>query len=714
MTNCPLLLDEASPPRVREVVAASSTLRPEIQALRAAAVLSVVLFHLWPGRLPGGYVGVDVFFAISGFLITAHLARELRRTGRIDLPAFWARRVRRLLPVALLVLTLTAIAVYLVVPSPFWGQFLGEIAASAVYAENWVLAADAVDYLAADNLASPVQHYWSLSVEEQFYLVWPVLLLLSVLIGRLLARRRSGLSDGIGVDGILRVVLAVVLAISLAWSVIDTALDPASAYFVTTTRVWEFAAGGLLAMIAPVPFAGAAAVRTLVQWVGWAMIGSALVFFTAATPFPGVAALLPVAGTLAVIWAGDPRHPFSPGGLLARRPVQYLGGISYSLYLWHWPLIVVAPFALGGARTTPVNVGLLALAAALAAVSKPLVEDAALRRGAWVDRRPRFTFLLMGIGMAVVVAVASIGIAVSDAAEASSERLVQSLVDDGTPCLGAAALLSPAQPCVNADLDGTLVPAPAAVPDDTGGAYACYDQQPTADLSSSCTLGSTRADALRVALVGDSHAAMLIPGLRDRLDALDWRLDTYVGRGCVWGSVPVTQTDSPCHARVAAVQQRLEESAYDLVITTARRLVDVPAAGPDAASGSYAEAWDSLAPVGTRVVALADNPYVTDAAGACVVAAGTDVAAASSCSVPRDIALQWKDPLPDAVERAQGGAHLVDLTDAYCGPDTCAMVNGHVVTYRDLHHITATYSRTIAPYLVDDITRWLGTQRPSG
>ncbi|MGH2943554.1 MAG: acyltransferase family protein, partial [Solirubrobacteraceae bacterium] len=213
-----------------------SELRPEIQALRALAVLTVVVYHLWPAAMPGGFVGVDVFFAISGFLITAHLVREVEKTGRLSIWRFWARRARRLLPAALLTLLACAVATLLLVPQLYWQQFLTEIGASTAYVQNWQLAADAVDYLAAENRPSPVQHFWSLSAEEQFYVVWPLLIVVAAVWA---ARRRLAIA----------IVLALVTGLSLAYSITETAANPAAAYFVTPTRAWEFGAGGLLALL---------------------------------------------------------------------------------------------------------------------------------------------------------------------------------------------------------------------------------------------------------------------------------------------------------------------------------------------------------------------------------------------------------------------------------------------------------------------------------
>ena len=205
--------------------------RPEIQALRALAVAIVVVCHFWPDVLPGGFVGVDVFFAISGFLITSHLVREVERTGTVSIPGFWARRARRILPAALFVLMVCAAATVAFVPTVHWQQFFTEIRWSALYGENWQLAHTAVDYFAASDGRSPVQHYWSLAAEEQFYLVWPLLIFAAAMV-----HRRA-----------IAVTLAGVTALSFAASISMTSSDPATAYFVTPTRAWEFGLGGLLA-----------------------------------------------------------------------------------------------------------------------------------------------------------------------------------------------------------------------------------------------------------------------------------------------------------------------------------------------------------------------------------------------------------------------------------------------------------------------------------
>src|SRR5689334_7526144 len=254
----------------------------------------VVLYHLWPGRLPGGYVGVDVFFVISGFLITGNLLREVDRTGRVGLAGFWARRARRLLPAAFLVLGTTGAAILAFVPQTLWQQWAKEIGASGLYVENWSLARDAVDYLASSNAPSPVQHYWTLSAEEQFYLVWPLLVLLGVaLAGRSLARRLPAITA----------VLAVAAAASLAFSLWQTWANPSVAYFSTFTRAWEFAAGALLAclggrLVLP------PRVAALLSGLALLVVVACGFVLSHTTPMPGTAAIVVVVAASAVLLAG--------------------------------------------------------------------------------------------------------------------------------------------------------------------------------------------------------------------------------------------------------------------------------------------------------------------------------------------------------------------------------------------------------------------------
>ncbi len=668
--------------------------RSEIQALRALAVLGVVLFHLWPGRLTGGYAGVDVFFVISGYLITSHLAREVASTGRVALSRFWARRIRRLLPAALTVLVLTTAATYAWVPRSLWPQHLWEVIASATYWENWRLTAEAVDYLGAENNPSSVEHYWSLSVEEQFYIIWPLLLVLALAIARRLHAHRST---------VFVTALSVVGVAGLTTSIWVTAANPAAAYFITPTRVWEFAVGGLLA------FAPSAAARLGVRgragvaWAGWAAIGVTFVLYTPQTPFPGWTALLPVLGTAAVIWAGSFHR-----GALARitewRPVRFTGDVSYSLYLWHWPFIVIAPYALDRPKSFLGNVAILVGCYVLAALSKRLIEDPA-RESAYLRTRTGLTYAVAAVAMAITIAFAAWGLVSARGSLQESEDRASELVGRTEGCFGAAAVLGGEQPCIDPELDGVLLPEPAAILEDTGHAYDCYDQKPGATVET-CTYGSTRPDALKVALIGNSHAASLIPGLMDQLESANWSMDTYVSRGCTWMAV-VPGDD--CAEHREALQEAMETGGYDVILVSERRSLDLPADAENPEAQRHADAWAPVLAQGVPIVALADNPRLTDVTLDCIARAnGYDEA--SECGVSREIGMGTSDHLPTAVELAGDGAYLIDYSDLYCDATWCPAVIGHVIAYRDLSHITATFSRTLAPFLVEDIEEILASR----
>jgi peptidoglycan/LPS O-acetylase OafA/YrhL len=666
-----------------------SDFRAEIQALRAVAVVAVVAFHFWPGRLSGGYVGVDVFFVVSGYLITAHLLRDLRDHGRIDIPAFWARRIRRLLPASLLVLAVTTVGILLIAPRALWGQFLREVIASALYVENWVLALDSVDYLAAENTASPVQHYWSLSAEEQFYLLWPLVIAVAALAGR-----RGGWPRRYVFGA-----LAALTGLSLVYSIVFTIADPAPAYFATPTRVWEFGAGGLLAFVSRrrlderLPRHAAAAL----SWSGFAMIAIAAVTYTSATPFPGFAALLPVGGTLAVLAAGLPRAAWAPSRLLALRPVQFIGDVSYSIYLWHWPLLILLPLALGAPLTTIGKAGAIVACFGLAAITKRFVEDPGRRWRPLANARPRRTLAAMAVGMALVVATPVAAIALHRAALAGQDAAIDAAV--AGRCTGAGAL-APSRECPEST-GASLLPDRASVYDDTQGAFACYDSSPDSDLPD-CSLGSTRPDALRVALVGDSHGAMLVPALTDQAGDANWHVDVFVSRGCVWSQSDLANADNPCHARNAAMHERLTTGEpYDVVLLAARRSLDVPQGEPYVAFAQAGPQWDAVLARGTRIVAIADNPLVPPELVDCVIAAPDD-AAARACAIPESAGYVWADGLADAA-RADPRIDLVDLREYFCRNGVCPMVIGDVIVYRDRDHMTATYSRSLAPFLVDEI-----------
>ena len=412
--------------------------RGDIQGLRAVAVLVVLVFHFWPGSLTGGYVGVDVFFVISGFLISSHLLRSPPTTPRL-LARFWGRRVRRLLPAASLVLAVTLLASVVWMPSTLLPTVAREVVASALSVENWVLAGTATDYLAAENAPSPVQHYWSLSVEEQFYVLWPLLIAALAFASR--GRRRAAWW-GVG--------LVCVTAGSLAASVLLTESDAAAAYFVTQTRVWELGLGSLLALAVHLGWRlRTPALQAALAWAGLGLIGYAVVTFDGSTAFPGIAALVPTLGAVLVLAADADGIRWSPGRLLGARPSQQLGDVSYSVYLWHWPVVVLVPYALTREMTNVEKVVAVAAVIAVSVLTKRFVEDPVRRSRRLSASLPR-TFAILA---ASVLVLGAAGVGIVRHADAATAAEQQALAEElsSSDCVGAEATRNPACPSVTGD-----------------------------------------------------------------------------------------------------------------------------------------------------------------------------------------------------------------------------------------------------------------------
>ncbi len=679
-------------PKVRPASAApgATRLRPDIQGLRAVAVLAVVADHLlgWP---VGGFVGVDVFFVVSGFLITSLLLREFTRTGTISFTGFYRRRIRRLVPAATLVIVVTILAAALVLPRERGLSTLFDGLFAFLFTANWRFAIQGTDYFEAGLPPSPLQHYWSLSVEEQFYLVWPwllvALLLVLVRVG-VAARARGWVVVGTA---------AAITVLSFGWALAQTSGDQQFAYFSTLTRAWELGVGATVAA-----FTVASTRRLPGAWaavLGWAGLVGIVVSIFVITPtggFPAPSGALPVLSTAAVIVAG-----LAPGAgydramfPLTNRVSTYIGDISYSIYLWHFPVVVLAAAFLPEGSKRYLAVCLVAIAI-LSIAGYHLVEDP-VRRSSWLARRSTGERrgrrgIVVAVACAAVLAVTATTTAI--ALSRPAERTEISNVAN-TDCIGAAYLAN-AGDCGPDDLTGDVVPSVDGLSDDEGEAFSCW--RPEGGELKTCHYGATDGEALRVALVGDSHAAMLMPALAPRVEELGWSLDTYLGYGCQW----LTPADlSDCSGVIQEASGLLADPAqpYDLIITSAARW---STSSYDDASTRYENAWRAATDLGTTVVAVADAPTVSEEALACVSRVGFDPTT-QDCSTPLGEATEPADPLRDAADAA--GAELVSLDDLFCVEDGCPAVVGGVIVYRDtVGHVTATYMRTLAPYLVERI-----------
>ena len=687
------------------------TFLPEVQALRAVAVLLVVGYHFWPNRLPGGFVGVDVFFVISGFLITSHLHREVQTHGRIGLASFYARRARRLLPAGLLVLLVSAVGTLALLPAPRWSTTAGELLASALYVQNWVLAGRAVDYSASQTAASPVQHFWSLSVEEQFYLFWPGLILLLLLLARRVTR--------IGRDRVLLAGILAVSAVSLLWSMYATATDQAAAYFTTPTRIWELGAGAALALWSRIREQGASAHRApshllpvALRWSGVAAIALAAALLSSTSPFPGYLALLPVLGTVAVIAAGEPSRGDPAGFLIRQRPVQFLGDVSYSLYLWHWPAIVLLPFALDRTPAARDKLVLLAICIGLAWLTKQLVEDPARqwRRLA----RPAMTAVATAAAMLAVSATSVvIWHQVKQEERAALDRLTAASSD---PCFGAAALGPKGADCAAPfGAPQSLVLTNSDSPWDIERGCV-FDESPLP--TTTCSF-SSEPPTRTVALVGDSHALHYGAALLAIARELNWRVVVIVKGHCPVtharvlafnGSALTDEEVEDCRQWTDRVEDELNRLAPDYVLTSgfvgAMQFDENPDRSVETGAQGFVDVWEQWQASGMDVFVLRDVPSTGGVNMVDCLAINPDEPIA--CSRPRADAVR-PDALTVATERVTSDrVKLVDLTDYFCDDQRCHAAVGGAIVYYDVDHLTSQFARTLAPFLLKEIGGGMG------
>jgi peptidoglycan/LPS O-acetylase OafA/YrhL len=694
----------ASPPPER-----ARTFRPDIEGLRAVAVLLVLAYHARVPGLTGGYIGVDVFYVVSGFLITGLIVRELEATGRIDLPAFYARRARRLLPAALVVIAVTVVVSAIVLPPLRMVDVAGDAAAAALYVSNIRFAAQATDYLQAELDPSPLLHFWSLGVEEQFYLFWPALLLLVA--GRGTSLRRIGITIG--------AVAASSFALSLLW----TSTDAPLAFFLLPARAWELAVGAALALAAtrlariPPLAAGASVV------VGLGLIGLGAMLFDLATPFPGTAALLPVVGAALVI-TGGLRQPLGPlSQLMAIRPMQWIGGISYSLYLWHWPLLVLPAVAVGTALPWPVRMGLVGLTFVLAEASRRWIEDP-IRHGRAASLRPARSLALAG-GMSLVVAAVALGAgrvaAPPQLAAANPGPVVLDLPTplpttvptaraSGSPTLAPTPSVDPTlAPTPAGPVPDDLVPSLADVRDDIPIIYAdaCHAEQ-RATAPRSCVYGNADARTT-VMLLGDSHAAHWFPTFDRLARQRDWRFVSLTKSACPVADLPVYNSNfkreyTECATWRDAVLARIADEQPDLVVIShsggGQLLVDggriASTKRPDVWAAGLERAIRAIDEVAEHVLVIGDTPNPAGDPPVCLSDHLDDVLA---CATPSAKALA-----PDwiATERevtAATGATFIDPSAWLCPTEPCPAVIGRVLVYRDGHHMTTPFARALAPYL---------------
>ncbi|MFJ9458524.1 acyltransferase family protein [Kitasatospora sp. NPDC101447] len=648
--------------------------RPDIEGLRGIAVLSVLAFHAAVPGLTGGYVGVDVFFVISGFLITGLLVG--RPLGLWD---FAARRARRILPAAATVLVATAAAGGALL-DPLRGTDLARdlIAAAGQFA-NWRFVGQQTDYLAAERDPSPLQHFWSLGVENQFYLLWGVLLLG---LARYLHGRRRTLAIALATAG----TGGVSLVLCLRWTHTSAPL----AYFSTGSRLWEFAAGAGAALLG-----GALATRgerrsvrwslRLLGWLGLAAVAAPVLLYDRSTPFPGSAALLPVLGTAAVLLAGHgPLRAPDAGRLLAARPLRAAGRLSYAWYLWHWPVLTIAQARYGALPWT--TLAALTAASALPAWLTLRLVEQPLRYGS--SPAPR-RGLAVGASALVIPLIAAL-----------------TLGGGTVRALGGTADAPAAAPAGAADGPGLLAPGTRVLTLTPSLARAREDFPPgkgceiplNADSSPRCLFG-TEDSPDRIVLLGDSHAGQWISAALAVAEQRHWALEVLVKPGCPLATLTVRNN---VLGRTFDECDRWRENTLTRLTSGPKpRLVLMAGLNRYGSQEERTEGWtrtlDRLTALGAPLAYLGDTPMPGKDIPTCLAASD---GRSDACFFPRDTAFE-PDPLLDGGLAARYGVRTLDLGPLLCpgtGPSCPAVLEG-VVLYRDTGHITDTLARVLAPRL---------------
>ena len=680
-----------------------SSFRPELQGLRALAVGLVLLFHLWPNHVSGGFVGVDVFFVVSGFLITGHLYRELSSTGTIALSKFWARRVMRLLPLAFTVLIFSVIAMLFFVPQTVWGMNVRQILGSLFYVENWVLAADSVDYMASENEPSLVQHYWSLSIEEQFYIVLPLLLLGTYLLTKFLRKNKH--STGINTQNIFIWTLIGITAATFIFSVLYTNYNAAQAYFVTPTRFWEFSIGGLLAML-PTAKKIPKHFQNLLGWTGVTAIIIAALAYDGNTAFPGYTALLPVIGAALFLRYGSTQPLTGIYWWASLKPALRMGDWSYAIYLWHWPLIIVATYQIEP-FTWPYKLGVIALTFLLSAASQRLIEDPL--RHAKPFKIPKRAFTLMASNMAII-ATLTFFIPQLLAPNTNQEVTIEE-------CTGANALLNN---CDNKGLEGqpdippTQVQNEAEEPEYTEcilpDGYTDFDR-------AGCSIGASEESAdLTIAILGDSHARAWLPMFDDLGKEQNWNIQGYTKSGCT--PVPLSSADpdadqagqdasDACEEFVKDSSQEFQSSDdIDVVVTAAsptdREFYNESGnTSEQIAMDALTEMWQEWSDADKEIVVIGEVPHFEELDGpTCIESNPEDISTA--CSLPSEEVVGGRGTILTATtESGPSSVNFYDPVPGVCDDERCYSMVGDLITRFDHHHLSADFSRSYGANFVD-------------
>jgi len=648
-----------------------SKFRPEIQGLRSLAVLMVMSYHIWLGRVSGG---VDVFLLISAFLMTLQFVGRYEQGRPMALLKHWLHLFRRLIPAAVTVLVAILAASILFLPRTRWMEVISQGWASLFYAENWLLQSQATNYYASDHSqASPFQHFWSLSIQGQIFILWPL-----IFAGAAVVARRFRLRYRV----LLCYIFGLIFLVSLLYSIVYTQTDQTVAYFDTGARLWEFALGTLVALLLP-------ALRLPRNWrlgLGWlgiaAMLSCGLLLNVQAS-FPGYVALWPTLAAACVIAAGQTESKLGVDRILSSKPLVRLGDISYALYLWHWPVLVISLAATGRDRAGPITGAVIVtFSLVLAYVTTRFIEKP-WREWKWPEVRRRRAFIAIAAAVTIaVVPLAGWQLQINYATAAAASQAWAN--NPGARSLDPAYV-------GGGDKSAPFLPTLATAADEwpryAGGCTANEKE-----LTNVCNNGKQNP-AKTVVIIGNSHAHVWATPILSLADKYGWRVEAITKGYCPVTVGPASGLSEGCLDFDKDTLKKVLEMKPDLVVTTSTWTDPDPNAVEFMDPG-WVPPIKSINDAGIPVVALRDTPRMHEAVPACLERNLDNYTACGSTT-----AENYLDASPDAAVAAQlPGTKFLDFSRFFCPDKRCPAVIGNVMVYKDDNHITRTYMESLTPY----------------